>query len=76
MVDAISFFPNYLRTIKAERSVGRIPVVPVAVTSVAPSFAPEACGIPVARQQVNCDLSPVYGAECVHVLTKSICCPK
>jgi len=62
--------------IKAVRSVGRINVVPVAVTSFASSSAPERWGIPVAKQQLNWDFSPVCGAECVHVFARRICWPK
>jgi hypothetical protein len=76
-IPLIFFIENlfYFWIIKADRSVGPIDVVPVAVTSVAPS-SPEKCGIPVAKQQLNCDFSPVLWAACVHVLTRIICCPK
>jgi hypothetical protein len=56
----------------AERSVALIIVDPVAVTSLVPPLVLAECSMPVARQQRHCDFSPVYGAECVQALMRSI----
>ena len=51
------------RMINDVRKVGRIIVDPVAVTSFVPPFVVAVCAIPVAKQQLICDFSPVNAAE-------------